>query len=208
MQYPRFLAFSALALVAAVPVSRAADTAPIIQNTQVRVTEDTLQPGQSKTLSDSRPSVIVCFEGDRVSIGLKKDRLDRGEAVFLSAETRHIRNSGSRPLHFVRVAFLDAGSSEVWGMDGLPPSYKILLENRYTRVYNISIPAHSYGPRHTQHGRVVMVLSGAELQEILPDGQRQPSTLKTGEIVWHAASTHVGHNIGDTNLWVIIVEPK
>ncbi|MGH9604194.1 MAG: hypothetical protein ACRD3N_00705 [Terracidiphilus sp.] len=208
MHYPRILAFTALALAATVPASWAAYPAPIIQNAQVRVTEDTLQPGQGQTLSDGWPSAIVCLQGDRVSVGGMNDPFHRGEAVFVPAETKDIRNSGMHPLHIVRVAILDAGSSETWGMQGLPASYKILLENRYARVYNIKIPAHSYGPRHTQHGRVVIVLSGARLEEILPDGQRQPSTLKTGEIVWHPASTHVGHNVGSTNLWVIIVEPK
>jgi hypothetical protein len=51
-------------------------------------------------------------------------------------------------------------------------------------------------------------LSGAELEHILPDGTHQPSTLETGEIVWRLGATHVGHNLGTTDLWVIAVEPK
>jgi hypothetical protein len=32
--------------------------------------------------------------------------------------------------------------------------------------------------------------------------------LKTGEIAWRRATTHVGHNLGKTDLWVIGIEPK
>jgi hypothetical protein len=55
---------------------------------------------------------------------------------------------------------------------------------------------------------VVVSLSGAELEHILPDGTKQPSTLKTGEVVWRLGATHIGHNLGHTDLWVIAIEPK
>ena len=73
---------------------------------------------------------------------------------------------------------------------------------------DIKIPAQTKEPQHTHKDRVVVSLSGAELEHILPDGTLQPSTLKTGEVVWRLGGTHVGHNIGHTNLWVIAVEPK
>jgi hypothetical protein len=93
-------------------------------------------------------------------------------------------------------------------MTGLSPNYKMLLENRYARAYDIRIPAGTKEPQHTHHDRVVVALSGAKLEHILPSGQIQPSTLKTGEIVWRLGGTHVGHNMGTTDLWVIAVEPK
>lgn len=208
MDYPRFLFPAALALMAAAPATWAADAAPAVQNAQVRVTDNTLQPGQTQTLSDHRPSIIVCFDGDRASIGEKRETLHRGQTVFLSASTSEIRNTGSKSLHFARVAFLGDGSSEVWQMKGLPPNYKLVLENRYARVYDIKIPAQFKEPLHTHHGRVVICLSGAKLEHELPDGHRQPSTLNTGEIVWRPGQTHVGHNIGNTALWAIAIEPK
>ena len=30
----------------------------------------------------------------------------------------------------------------------------------------------------------------------------------TGEIAWRRGGTHIGHNLGKTDLWVIAVEPK
>jgi hypothetical protein len=54
----------------------------------------------------------------------------------------------------------------------------------------------------------VVCLSGAQLEHILPDGEKQPSTLETGEVVWRLGATHIGHNMGRTDLWVIAIEPK
>ena len=38
--------------------------------------------------------------------------------------------------------------------------------------------------------------------------EQEISTLKTGEIAWRRGATHVGHNLGKTDLWVIAIEPK
>lgn len=208
MQHPRSFVSIALVLVTSVFSCRAADSVTAFQNAQVRVTEETLPPGQSETFSDARPSVIVCLEGSRASIGAKDTRFRRGETIFLLLATEGIRNTGNQPLHFVRVAFLDDGSPQMWGMKGLPPNYRMVLENRYTRVYDIRIPAHFREPLHRHYGRVVICLSGATLEHILPDGQVQPSTLQTGEVVWRPEQIHVGHNVGNTALWAIAVEPK
>jgi hypothetical protein len=32
--------------------------------------------------------------------------------------------------------------------------------------------------------------------------------LKTGETAWRRAQTHIGKNVGKTDLWVIAMEPK
>jgi len=208
MQQAGWFASLALILIVGAPASGAADLSQPLENSQVSVTEHTLQPGQSLSLDDQRPSVLVYFEGNSFSTGAGKLEVRRGETVFLPAATKTIRDTGSAPLHFVRIAFLDQGSSETWGMQGLPSNYKMVLENRFTRVYDIRIPAHFKEPLHTHHGRIVVCLSGARLEHLLPDGRIQPSTLTTGEVVWRPGQTHVGHNIGNTNLWAIAIEPK
>lgn len=164
-----------------------------VRNPKVAVFEVTLAPGERETVSGAWPSVTVN---------------SRGEAVFAPAGTPGIENKGSSPLHYVRVEFLEKGSSETWGKTGLAPNYKLLLENPYTRVYDIRIPAHTNEPQHTHHDRVVICLSGATLRHLYPDGREEPSTLVTGEIAWRKGSTHIGQNLGDTPLWVIAVEPK
>jgi hypothetical protein len=201
-------AFVALSL----PASLAADGIEKIRNEKVVVAEDTLAPGASVAIPD-KPSMAVYMTDGHVAItcadGTSHTKaVKEGETVFLEASAGSIKNAGSTPLHFASVEFLTAGLQETWGMAGLSPNYKMLLENQYARAYDIRIPAQTFEPRHTHHDRVVVSLSGARLEHILPDGTKQPSTLNTGEIVWRLAATHVGHNLGRTDLWVIAVEPK
>jgi quercetin dioxygenase-like cupin family protein len=111
-------------------------------------------------------------------------------------------------LRIVWTEYLGKGSSENWGTTGLSPNYKLLFENQYGRVYDIRIAAGTSEPRHSHHDRIVICLSGAELKHEMPDGRKETSTLKTGEIVWRRGGTHVGHNLGKTDLWAIAIEPK
>lgn len=200
-------------LLAASPSKLSAKSVEKLHNEQVLVTQDALAPGNLESWADNRPSMIVYLAGTTAQItssqGAAKDTpVIRGETVFEPAQTRSIKNTGSSELSFVRVEFLTVGKDETWGRTGLPPNYKVLLENKYARAYDIRIKAHMYEQRHTHHNRIVISLSGATLEHILPNGEKQPSTLKTGEIVWRPGATHVGHNTGSTDLWVIAIEPK
>ena len=182
-----------------------------IRNANVTAVEYTLEPGEVLTM-ESKPAVTVYFDGGTLTPGgelaNKKLTLERGQAVFTPAGPLTTRNTGSSPVHFVRVELPGHGSKETWGAAGLPPNYKLLLENSYTRVYDIRIPAHSDEKQHTHHDRVVVCLSGAKLRHEMPDGREETATLETGEVAWRHGATHVGHNLGDTPLWVIAVEPK
>jgi hypothetical protein len=205
------LAAIAFCLVA-VPTAFGATSVEKIRNPKVFVAEDTLAPGESQSIPD-KPSMLVFMEDGKAELDLsggqpQKSAVKEGQTVFQAASSGSMKNIGSSPLHFARIEFLTEGSSESWGMTGLSPNYVMLLENQYARAYDIKIPTHTFEPQHTHHDRVVVSLSGAQLEHILPDGTKQPSTLKTGEIVWRLAATHVGHNMGTTNLWVVAVEPK
>jgi len=200
-------------LLASLPAAFAASSVAKIRNPQVVVTEDTLGPGETEPLPEKLPSMVVYMADGTAEIAPDQgkqhlDAVKAGQTVYQSACRGMIRNAGTAPLHFTRIEFLTAGKPETWNMTGLSPNYVMLLENRYARAYDIKIPAGTFEPQHTHHDRVVVSLSGAELEHILPDGTHQPSTLKTGEVVWRLAATHVGHNMGKTDLWVIAVEPK
>lgn len=205
-----------IALIAlSVIVVRAAlaDSIEKIRNQKVVVTEETLAPGDTASLPETIPSMIVYMSGGSAEIisahgKPHSESATRGETVFHSAGEGTIKNQGSSTLRFARVQFLTAGISETWGMSGLSPNYKMLIEDKYARAYDIKIPKQTFEPQHTHHDRVVVSLSGAKLEHILPDGTKQPSTLKTGEIVWRLGATHIGHNMGQTDLWVIAIEPK
>jgi mannose-6-phosphate isomerase-like protein (cupin superfamily) len=209
MRFRYVLMFVVLASFVTTSQVRAATTVQKVEKDNLKVTETTLNPGESATFADHLPSVVVYFSGNAAAVGGEHSQsVRRGETVFVPQQAAGIRDSGSEPLHFVRVAFTGQGSNEVWGMKGLPPNYKMIFENRYTRTYDIRIPAHFQEPLHTHHDRIVVCLSGAKLEHVLPNGKVQPSTLTTGEVVWRPGQTHQGHNLGNTNLWVIAIEPK
>jgi quercetin dioxygenase-like cupin family protein len=182
-----------------------------LKNEKVVSLEYTLKPGESAPV-DGRPAVTVYFDNGSLEFtargNAQKSSVNRGDVVFQPAQPGEIRNTGSSDIHFVRSEFLTGGVAETWGRTGLAPNYKLLIENQYTRVYDIKIAAGTREPQHTHHARVVVCLSGAQLKHLMPDGREEPSTLKTGEVTWRPGSTHIGQNLGNTDLWVIAIEPK
>ena len=195
------------------PAAVAATRVEKIRNDKVVVTEITLAPGESEAAPPTHPSLLVYITAGTVLHGtVRNERLprpvDEGEVAFFAAGAQPVLNEGPMPLDFIRIDFLTDGSPETWGRTGLAPGYLSLVENQYARAYDIRVLSHTFEPQHTHHDRVVIALSGANLEHILPDGTHQPSTLDTGEIVWRKGETHVGHNLGTTDLWAIAVEPK
>jgi hypothetical protein len=190
-----------------------ATTTEVLRNEKVIVTEEALAPGEQETVAGAHASVVVFLSGDAVQGKYvdgrqRQDAVIRGEVLNEAAGMRIVTNTGHAPLKLVRVEFLNGGNDETWGMTGLPPNYKVDFEDRHSRTYEIRIAPHAWEPQHTHHDRVVVCLSGAQLEHVLPDGSRQPSTLKTDEVAWRLGQTHKGHNLGDTDLWVIAIEPK
>jgi quercetin dioxygenase-like cupin family protein len=132
----------------------------------------------------------------------------RGDVIFRGPNDGRITATGESEVRLVRIEFRGAESKVIWGRTGLAPNYELLIENGYVRVYNIRVAAGTSEPMHTHHDRVVVCLSGAQLRHVLPDGHTEDSSLKTGDCLWRLGQTHVGKNIGKTDLWVIAVEPK
>ena len=204
-----------LSILCAAPALAVAAAAPaeVLHNDKVVVMEYKLSPGETVGVHGDHPAVTVYFGGNSVRFepgagAPTETAVKRGDTVYSPAQAGQIKNTGNTELHFVRVEFLTAGLPETWGRTGLAPNYKMLIENQYTRTYDIRIPAHTNEPQHTHHARVVVCLSGAVLKHKMPDGSEEPSTLKTGEVAWRRGATHIGQNLGDTDLWVIAVEPK
>jgi hypothetical protein len=206
-----FAGVAALLVAAALPAE--AKTTEVLRNHRVVVTETTLAPGEQETVAGEHASVVVFLSGDAVQGKYaggpeRHDAVQRGVVLNETPGRRIVTNTGHTALKLVRVEFLTDGSGETWGMTGLPPNDKVLFEDRHSRTYDIKIEPHAWEPQHTHHDRVVVCLSGAQIEHVLPDGSKEPSTLKTDDVVWRRAQTHVGHNLGDTELWVISIEPK
>jgi hypothetical protein len=188
-----------------------------VRNDKVLVVEQILAPGEALSLPGERAGVVVYLDAGSVEITPlitplqekpRTETVKRGEAVFQPPQAGTVKNTGPAALRVVWTEYLGKGGSETWGPAGLAPNYKVIFENRYGRVYDIQMAAGTSEPLHSHHDRVVICLSGAELMHEMPDGRKENATLKTGEIGWRLATTHVGHNLGKTDLWVIAIEPK
>ena len=204
---------SAAILVCVVIIASAAVQTEKLRNDKVAAFDCTLRPGETQPLNGTQPSVTVYFQGGSLEIAPQggkpqKVAVKLGDTVFRTAQAGTVKNTGSSEIHFARVDFVGSGGSETWGTTGLAPHYKLLFENQYARVYDIRIPAGTKEPQHTHKNRVVVCLSGAQLRHLMPDGREEPSTLQTGEITWRLGATHIGQNLGTTDLWVIAIEPK
>jgi hypothetical protein len=201
------ISFFASALSAAPKIAEA------LRNEKVAVADVVLQPGEAETVSSNLPSATVYFQVGSLEVTpldgkATKMPVQRGETRRDAAGPRVIKNTGPSEIHYVRVDFPGSGSAEMWGNTGLSPHYKMIFEDRFARVYEIRIPAHTNESWHTHRERVVICLSGAKLEHLYRDGRREPSSLKTGELAWRRGGTHLGQNLGDTDLWVVAVEPK
>jgi len=195
-----------------VPMVLSAASTEKIRNEKVVVVEQALQPGEIMTLSPEHPSVVVYLDNGAIAksgpIGKPQTTtVKRGETDF-EVQGAAIKNTGAASLRIVRTEVLSNGSAVKWGREGLAPDYDLLFENQYARAYNIKVTAGKTEPLHSHKDRVVICLSGAELQHEMADGRREVATLKTGEIVWRKGVTHIGHNLGKTDLWAIAIEPK
>ena len=202
-----------MAIVAGGTVQAAAAKVELLKNAKVLVTEETLAPSESRTITGDHASVVVYLDAGETEITFavgpaRRETVSRGETVNEPAWAATLINIGGSALRLVRVEFLTAGSNAKWDTTGLPPNYKVIFEDQHSRTYDIRIAAHAWEQQHTHHDRVVVCLSGARLEHVLPDGSRQASTLRTNEVVWRLGQTHKGHNIGKTDLWAIAIEPK
>jgi len=191
----------------------AGEAIAMVRNDKVLVVERTLAPGKTLTLPANCASVLVYLDAGSVETtppgeNPRIETVKRGQTVFAPAAVGTVKNAGTAALRIVWTEYLGKGSSEKWGSTGLAPNYKVLFENQYGRVYDVRMAAGKSEPLHSHHDRVVICLSGAELEHVLPDGQKETATLKTDEVAWRGAATHVGRNLGKTDLWVIAIEPK
>ena len=182
-----------------------------IKNDRVVAQEISLQAGETEPAGGGGPSLTV-FLTDAYLLKVTADksvtsRVARGGTFFREATGPKI-TAAATPVRFVRIEFPGSGDDFVWGTKGFAPDYKLLLENRFARIYDIRIAALASEPQHTHRDRVVVCLSGAKLRHVLPDGHEEDSSIATGDCLWRKGQTHVGKNIGDTPLWVIALEPK
>ena len=183
-----------------------------IRNERVVAQEETLRPGEMESAGGGFASAVVFLDDGFIVTNVAGKTatrtVKRGEMIFREAKGGTLSAAGTAPMRFVRIEFPGGGSDVTLGRAGFAPDYKLLVEKGHARIYEIHIAAGSSEPQHTHRDRVVVCLSGAKLRHVLPDGHEEDSSIATDDCLWRKGQTHVGKNIGATDLWVIAIEPK
>ncbi len=86
--------------------------------------------------------------------------------------------------------------------------YKVILENECVRVLDYRDQPGAKTHQHRHSAFVLYALSPFQRTVTLPDGKVLRREFKTGDVMWSAAQTHIGENVGQTPTHVVIVELK
>lgn len=85
--------------------------------------------------------------------------------------------------------------------------YKVLFENERVRVLEYrDSPGQKTSPHY--HPDFVLCALSSFKRELTVTGKVVTREVKAGEVAWSKAQTHIGHNIGETNTHVLIIELK
>ncbi len=86
--------------------------------------------------------------------------------------------------------------------------YKVILENDRVRVLEYrDSPGQRTSPHH-HPDYVLCALSSFKRKFVLPDGREAVRDVRTGDVVWGKAHSHIGENVGSADTYVVIVELK
>jgi len=90
-----------------------------------------------------------------------------------------------------------------------PQFYTVRLDNERVRVLDYRLPSGQSEPLHTHRAGIAYVIRGAKLRTMSEDGVPSEGMLKAGDVHWREKNvTHAVQNIGDTDLYALIVELK
>lgn len=113
-----------------------------------------------------------------------------------------------RPLALLMAACAPfaAGAQDAAVTD--PDKYRVLLENEQVRVLSYRDQPGEYTHEHRHPAFVVVALAPFQRQLKLPDGKVMRREFQAGDVMYSAAQTHIGENVGSTPTQVVMVELK
>ena len=89
-----------------------------------------------------------------------------------------------------------------------PKHYTVVSENAQVRILRVHYGPHEKSVMHSHPAAVAVFLSGGSGKFAFPDGKTQDFTLKAGDVMYSAATTHLPENTSDQAFDVIVVELK
>ena len=86
--------------------------------------------------------------------------------------------------------------------------YSVVLENERVRVLRYHDQPGDRTSQHAHPDYVLYAQSSFRRRLTFPDGRKLEVDVKAGSVSWMKGHIHIGENIGNTNMDVIIVELK
>jgi quercetin dioxygenase-like cupin family protein len=89
-----------------------------------------------------------------------------------------------------------------------PKHYTVVSENDQVRILKVHYGPHEKSVMHSHPASVAVFLTDSTGQFTLPDGEKEPLSVKAGEAMFTPAGTHLPENTSDKGMDLILVELK
>lgn len=87
-----------------------------------------------------------------------------------------------------------------------PQNFRLLLENRRVRVFDVTIKPGEKIAMHSAGPSVIYVLNDGRLKHTYPDGTVRETDAVSGTVIWDDAETHQSENVGETDIHSLKIE--
>lgn len=89
-----------------------------------------------------------------------------------------------------------------------PRNYRTLLENDRVRVLAMTLRPGEKDSVHSHPDETVYFVKGSKVKIYLGEGQTVDADIPDGHVMWHEAWTHQVENVGQSELYAVIVEER
>ena len=89
-----------------------------------------------------------------------------------------------------------------------PKHYTVVSENAQVRILKVHYGPHEKSVMHSHPATVAVFLSDGRGKFTFPDGKTQDFTVKAGDTMYSAATTHQPENTGDQAFDLVVIELK
>ncbi|HUA59316.1 MAG TPA: hypothetical protein VML19_11210 [Verrucomicrobiae bacterium] len=211
-----------LMLTLAAAYCLAAQTPPLIDNDQVRVTIAHDDPHHKSAPHEHKLNRVMVYLNpgtqDIITADGKKTTLTfkAGDVKWSPASGTHTSEVTSNgPVAIVELEVKgpgDAAKKITTPLDPLkvdPKDYKLEFENSQVRVIRVKFPAHGGAPMHEhQLNRTVVYLTAQNTRLTMPDGSTEMAVHTAGTASWGTPTKHKEDNLMDSPFEALMVEFK
>ncbi|MBC7911731.1 MAG: hypothetical protein H7Y30_14595 [Pyrinomonadaceae bacterium] len=87
-----------------------------------------------------------------------------------------------------------------------PQNFRLLLENRHVRVFDVTIRPGEKIAMHSNGPSVIYVINNGRLKHTYPDGKVRETDAVSGTVIWDDAETHESENVGESDIHSLKIE--